>query len=98
MYLNLGSTAVDVDLATRQVTPHDTLPAGEPLVVEGDHAIVVSGEMDVEGSTVAWTRRGGLLRLTDEEVSVCDPGSGACSSTPLEVAPDNPVLGDTINW
>ncbi|HEU5038572.1 MAG TPA: SigE family RNA polymerase sigma factor [Nocardioides sp.] len=166
VYLNLDSTAVDVDLTTRQVTPSDTLPAGQPLVIEGEHAIVVSGEMgdhaevvdvdtgeslmeysqgdrylrlspdgryvaalprrvcddsgscafdlptgyvhdldtgrsvevDVEGSTVAWTRNGGLLRVTEKEVSVCDPGTGACNSTPLEVAPDDPVLGDTVNW
>ena len=36
--------------------------------------------------------------MSEDEVAVCDPDSGSCRSTPLEVAPENPVLGDAINW
>lgn len=52
--------------------------------------------VDLAGTAMGWTPQGDLLRVDEDSVDVCDPSTGECTPTPLEVDGRGLRLGGSL--
>lgn len=82
-----------ISVSYRTCTEDGECRYDEPLAEVFDLAAGTSSRVDVSDASYGWTPGGYLLRVDDDSVDVCDPGSDECFSTPVEVDGRNLRLG-----